>query len=68
MTRRPIGLTVPYRNSATSVSPTSPKVLRKWHGLTEEEIIEIKAKCARADDGIYSAVRIAERMLKERNN
>lgn len=40
---------------------------KPWVGLTSDEISEINQHCLKADEPIYSAVRIAEAKLRERN-
>jgi len=68
MTRKPIGVTVPYRKSATSVSSTPPKALpakRAWVGLTladKQAFIDQDFGGNRLD-----AMDYAEKILKERN-
>ena len=40
---------------------------RTWVGLTSDEISAINLRCLKADEPVYSAVRIAEAKLKEKN-
>ncbi|MBU3577557.1 hypothetical protein [Polynucleobacter sp. UK-Kesae-W10] len=65
MTRKPIGLSVPHRKSATSVSPTSPKVLRKWVDLTiadKQALLDDNYGGSRAD-----VIDRAIKLFKEKN-
>jgi hypothetical protein len=52
----------------TNLQPlyTSPPQ-HQWAGLTSDEISAINQRCLKADEPIYSAVRIAEAKLKEKN-
>ena len=65
MNRKPIGLSVPYRKSATSMSSTPPKALkRQWVELTDDEAIKLIE-----DESLGRGELIDEvnRILKERN-
>ena len=66
MTRRAIGLSVPYRKTTTSVSPTSPKVLqRKWVDLTladKQSLLDDNYGGSRAD-----VIDRAIKLFKEKN-
>lgn len=59
MTRRPIGLTVPYRK------PGAKPAKRKWVGLTEQERNDIEDQCEMMiGKPAFDAI---EKKLKEKN-
>lgn len=66
MTRKPVGVTGPYRKSTTSMSLTSPKVLpHEWVGLSDKQkLILIKHA---PNWTVLDLIEEVEQMLKEKN-
>ena len=64
--RRPIGLTVPYREVGYK-EKKEWEIKRPWVGLTIDEVDEAARYCVKSGQSVNAAIRAIEAKLKEKN-